>query len=69
MGYTFIINLVYTNLNSSCEILNDVILTFCQLKHLTLEIESCDCLKIFIFMILAIFVSFVYEHISYKKTV
>ena len=42
---------------------NDEILVLSQQKHMTLEIEPRDFLKI-----LAISASFSYKHFSYKKT-
>ena len=47
MGYPFFVNLEHSNLTSIFHCSSDVILIFSQQKHLTLEIEPCDFLKIF----------------------
>ena len=48
MGYTSFVYRVYSNLNSTFNLLNDVISIFDQQKHLLLEAEPCDVLKIFL---------------------
>ena len=49
MGYTFVINIVYLNLNSIFNILNAIMTKyrfFGQKEHLILEIEPRDFLSI-----------------------
>ena len=48
MSYPFYVTLVCPNLKSIFNTLNVVISIFGQQKHLTLEIEPCDFLMIFL---------------------
>ena len=51
MGYTFVINIVHLKTEfhlKHFECNNDEISIFSQQKHLILEIEICDFLKIFL---------------------